>query len=89
MTLMTAVRLQRTIPAPPDKVYRAWLEPELIRRWMAPAGLEVTRAEVAERVGGHYRIWHAGASLRRLSRTASRRRPRRCMRSVLVRQLRC
>ena len=61
MTLMTAVRLQRTIPAPPDKVYRAWLEPELIRRWLAPAGLEVTRAEVAERVGGHYCIWHAGA----------------------------
>jgi uncharacterized protein YndB with AHSA1/START domain len=61
MTLMTAVRLQRIIPAPPDKVYRAWLEPELISRWMAPAGLEVTRVEVAERVGGHYRIWHAGA----------------------------
>ena len=61
MMLMTAVRLQRTIHARPDEVYRAWLEPELIRRWMAPAGLEVTRAEVAERVGGHYRIWHAGA----------------------------
>ena len=61
MTLVTAVRVQRIIPAPPDKVYRAWLEPELIRRWMAPAGLEVTRAEVVERVGGHYRIWHAGA----------------------------
>jgi uncharacterized protein YndB with AHSA1/START domain len=61
MTLMTAVRVQRIIPAPPDKVYRAWLEPELIGRWMEPAGLEVTRVEVAERVGGHYRIWHAGA----------------------------
>ena len=48
MTLMTAVRLQRTIPAPPDKVYRAWLEPELIRRWLAPAGLERTRAALAE-----------------------------------------
>ena len=37
MTLMTAVRLQRTIPAPPDKVYRAWLEPELIRRGLQAA----------------------------------------------------
>jgi uncharacterized protein YndB with AHSA1/START domain len=61
MTLMTTVRLHRIIPAPPDKVYRAWLEPELIRRWMAPGSLEVIRAEVDERVGGHYRIWHAGA----------------------------
>lgn len=61
MTLMTAVRLQRTIPAPPDEVYRAWLDPGLLRRWLAPAGLEVTRAEVDERVGGRYRIWHAGS----------------------------
>ena len=61
MTLMTAVRLQRRIPAALDEVYRALLEPELIRRWLAPAGLEVTRAEVDERVGGRYRIWHAGA----------------------------
>ena len=61
MTLMTAVRLQRRIPAAPDEVYRAWLDPHLLRRWLAPAGLEVMRAEVDERVGGHYRIWHAGA----------------------------
>ena len=61
MTLMTAVRLQRTIPAPPDEVYRAWLDPGLLRRWLAPGGLEVTHAEVDERVGGRYRIWHAGA----------------------------
>ena len=61
MSLMTAVRVQRTISAPPERVYRAWLDPELIRRWLAPAGLEVTHAEIAAGVGGHYRIWHAGA----------------------------
>jgi len=53
------VRLERTIPAPPHNVYRAWLEPGLIRRWMAPGGLEVTRVEVDERVGGRYQVWHA------------------------------
>jgi uncharacterized protein YndB with AHSA1/START domain len=58
---MTAVRLQRTIAAPPDRVYRAWLEPDLLARWMAPGALDVTRAEVDERVGGHFRIWHASA----------------------------
>jgi uncharacterized protein YndB with AHSA1/START domain len=57
---MTAVRLQRTIAAPPDRVYRAWLDPDLLARWMAPGALDVTRAEVDERVGGHFRIWHAG-----------------------------
>jgi uncharacterized protein YndB with AHSA1/START domain len=55
------VRLQRTIPAPPPEVYRAWLEPALLRQWMAPGGLHVKRAEVDARVGGHFRIWHADA----------------------------
>jgi uncharacterized protein YndB with AHSA1/START domain len=66
MTPVTAeqavVRLHRTIPAPPDRVYRAWLDPELLRRWLAPGSLEVTRVDVDERVGGHYRIWQADAS---------------------------
>ncbi len=56
------VRLERTIPAPPDQVYRAWLDPGLVARWMNPGTLTVSRAEVDERVGGHYRIWHADAS---------------------------
>jgi uncharacterized protein YndB with AHSA1/START domain len=55
------VRLQRTIAAPPHRVYRAWLEPDLLRRWLAPAGLTVTRVEVDERVGGHHRIWQSGS----------------------------
>jgi uncharacterized protein YndB with AHSA1/START domain len=58
---MTVVRLQRTIPAEPAKVYRAWLDPELLRQWMAPGGLSVTRAEVDERTGGRFRIWQADA----------------------------
>jgi uncharacterized protein YndB with AHSA1/START domain len=53
------VRLERTIPAPPHRVYRAWLEPALLARWMGPGSLEVTRVEVDERIGGHYRIWQA------------------------------
>jgi len=54
------VKLQRTIPAPPREVYRAWIEPALLQQWMAP-GFEVKRAEVDARVGGHLRIWHADA----------------------------
>lgn len=57
----TVIRLERTIPAPPYRVYRAWLDPGLLARWMAPGTLTVTRAEGDERPGGHYRIWHADA----------------------------
>jgi len=56
------VRLERTIPASPAQVYRAWLDPELLARWMAPGSYTFTRAEVDERVGGHFRVWHADAS---------------------------
>jgi uncharacterized protein YndB with AHSA1/START domain len=53
-----AVRLERVIATPRHRVYRAWLDPGLIRQWMAP-GYEVTRVEVDERAGGTYRVWHA------------------------------
>ena len=58
---MTSVRLQRTIPASPAAVYRAWLDPELIRQWAAPVGWEAVHVEVDERVGGHYRCGHVDA----------------------------
>jgi uncharacterized protein YndB with AHSA1/START domain len=58
MTEAPVVRLQRVIPASPHQVYRAWLEPDLLRRWLAPGELQVTRIEVEERVGGHFRVWH-------------------------------
>ena len=57
------VKLQRTLAAPPHAVYGAWLQPALLRQWMAPGGFEVKRAEVDARVGGHLRIWHADAGL--------------------------
>jgi uncharacterized protein YndB with AHSA1/START domain len=57
--LETALRLERVIPAPRHEVYRAWLDPDLLRRWLAPGGLAVSRAEVDARVGGHFRIWQS------------------------------
>ena len=50
------VRIERRIAAPAERVCEAWLDPELITRWMAPADLWVTSAEVDPRVGGHFRI---------------------------------
>jgi uncharacterized protein YndB with AHSA1/START domain len=55
------VRVERVIPAPPGQVYQAWLDPELLQRWMAPGGMSMTRAEVEEWPGGCYRIWQEDA----------------------------
>jgi uncharacterized protein YndB with AHSA1/START domain len=59
------IRLERVIAASPQQVYRAWLEPELVRQWMAPGHFETVKAEIDERPGGHYRIWQVsgGASV--------------------------
>lgn len=51
------VRVERLIPARPGQVYRAWLDPELLARWMAPGTMTMVRAEVEEWPGGCYRIW--------------------------------
>lgn len=56
---LPAVSLRRTIPAPPSRVYRAWLDPRMVRRWMAP-GFTAKKVEVDERVGGRFSVWHAG-----------------------------
>ena len=55
----TVAHVRRTIAAPPERVYRAWLDPQLLGRWFAPAGFTVRKAEVDERVGGRLSIWHA------------------------------
>jgi uncharacterized protein YndB with AHSA1/START domain len=55
------VRLQRTFAAPPDRVFRAWLDPDVLARWMAPGSMRLTRAEIDARVGGRFRVWHADA----------------------------
>lgn len=57
-----AIEVHRTIPAAPERVYRAWLTPETIRRWLAPSIFTAARVEVDERVGGRLRIWHQDAS---------------------------
>ena len=53
------VRIEHHIAAAPHTVYRAWLEPGLVRRWMAPGEQEVTRVEIEERPGGAWRTWKA------------------------------
>jgi uncharacterized protein YndB with AHSA1/START domain len=44
--------ITRDIPAPPDKLYRCWTEPELLKRWFAPRPWTVPHAEIDLRVGG-------------------------------------
>lgn len=50
------VRLARIIDAPREEVFRAWTEPEQIRRWWGPGEFTCPSAEVDLRPGGSYRL---------------------------------
>ena len=54
-----AVRIERTMHAPPDRVFRAFLDPDLIRQWIAPDDLHVDRVAVEARIGGRLEVWHS------------------------------
>ena len=54
-----AVRIERTLHASPDRVFRAFLEPDLLRQWIAPDDLTVDRVTVDPRVGGRLEVWHS------------------------------
>jgi uncharacterized protein YndB with AHSA1/START domain len=51
-----SLTIKRRIEAPPEKIFRAWAEPEKITRWFGPEQVEVLHAEADARVGGFYRI---------------------------------
>lgn len=44
--------LTRVIPAPPEKLYRCWTEPDLLKQWFCPKPWAVTHAAVDVRPGG-------------------------------------
>jgi uncharacterized protein YndB with AHSA1/START domain len=54
------VELSRTFAVPRTKVYRAWLEPETLQRWLFPPDQSIRHAEVDERVGGRHYVEMVG-----------------------------
>jgi uncharacterized protein YndB with AHSA1/START domain len=49
--------LTRHYPIAPDKVWRAWTDPQALSRWFGPGEADsVTLAEIDLRVGGRYRV---------------------------------
>jgi uncharacterized protein YndB with AHSA1/START domain len=53
----TSLRITRTFPAPREKVFQAWTDPEGLKKWFAPSDQFVTRVpELEAKPGGRYRI---------------------------------
>ncbi|HSA91063.1 MAG TPA: SRPBCC domain-containing protein [Burkholderiales bacterium] len=52
-----SLTLTRRYPVAPEKIWRAWTDPQALRQWWAP----VSAAELDLRVGGRFRVVFGGA----------------------------
>jgi uncharacterized protein YndB with AHSA1/START domain len=50
------IRIHRVLRAAPEKVYRAFLDPEAKAKWLPPHGFTGKVHEIDARVGGSYRM---------------------------------
>lgn len=46
----------RLIDAPPEKIFRAWTDPKLMKEWFCPKPWTIASAETDVRVGGRSRV---------------------------------
>jgi uncharacterized protein YndB with AHSA1/START domain len=50
------VKLHRVLTTRPEKIYRAFIEPDAMARWLPPNGFTGTVHELEAKVGGSYRM---------------------------------
>ena len=52
----STIRLHRVLRAPAERVYRAFLDPDAMAKWLPPHGFTAKVHEIDARVGGGYRM---------------------------------
>ena len=61
VTEKPSLTLTRNYTVPPERVWRAWTDPQALKRWFGPSTDDlVSLASLDVRVGGHYRIVFGG-----------------------------
>lgn len=48
--------LEHVVPAPPERTFEAFVDPEQLARWWGPAGFTAPSVDLDVRAGGRYRI---------------------------------
>ncbi|MFJ9770407.1 SRPBCC family protein [Kitasatospora sp. NPDC101157] len=52
---LPTIRIVREFDAPQERVFRAWIEPQLVAQWLGPDDLDMKIDDWDGRTGGHYR----------------------------------
>jgi uncharacterized protein YndB with AHSA1/START domain len=56
-----SLTLNRSYPVAPERVWRAWTDPQALKRWFGPGGEDpVSLAQLDVRAGGRFRIVFGG-----------------------------
>jgi uncharacterized protein YndB with AHSA1/START domain len=56
-----SLKLERHYPVAPEKVWRAWTDPQALTQWFGPGGpAKVSVADLDVRVGGRFRLVFGG-----------------------------
>jgi uncharacterized protein YndB with AHSA1/START domain len=50
------LELERLIPAPPERVFEYWTEPELLLKWFGPENFDIPAHDLDIHPGGKWRI---------------------------------
>lgn len=56
MSNIHTIRLHRVLRATPDRIYRAFLDPAALAKWLPPHGFTATVDKLDARVGGSYHM---------------------------------
>jgi uncharacterized protein YndB with AHSA1/START domain len=56
MPATNTIRLHRVLRAPPERVYRAFLDPDAMSKWLPPNGFTGRVHHLEAKVGGSYRM---------------------------------
>jgi uncharacterized protein YndB with AHSA1/START domain len=62
--------LERVVDVPPEKVWRAWTEPEHLKKWFCPRPWLTTECEIDLRPGGKFRTLMRGPDGTTMDNTA-------------------
>ncbi len=52
----STVKLHRVFTSPPERVFRAFIDPDALVKWMAPQGFTAKVHHLAAKVGGSYKM---------------------------------
>ncbi|MDX1695435.1 MAG: SRPBCC domain-containing protein [Ketobacteraceae bacterium] len=51
---LKTVRIEKRFAAAPEALYQAWLDPDKVRRWLAPGVMKVSDLDIEPLQGGKY-----------------------------------